>query len=214
MKEVEKIAIITRTSNRPNYFNKCYRSAQSQNHCVHHVIYDNERDLKYLKDKNLILHKVDHNKLKEGYNEPAPASARPPLLSIHNLYFNEVYPKIKERWCYHLDDDNQLIGVPLQNLIKDIHPSTDLIICKVKHFSGILPRPNLFKTKTVRLGAIDTGCFIAKTELLKKVNWDGWKCGDFRFISNLVKHANRTEWKDICVLNIERQNLGRKNDIK
>ena len=91
------IAIITRTSNRPNYFNRCRKSVKQQGKIIssHNVITDNPNDIKYLKDPNIFIHSVNAASLKQQYNEPAPRTATPPLLSIHNLYF-----KIKKLYIF------------------------------------------------------------------------------------------------------------------
>jgi hypothetical protein len=81
------IAVITRTSNRPKYFNRCYNSVKNTNVVTsHHVLYDSVNDISYLSDKKVIPHFIDKNKFL-SYNEPAPSTARPPMLSLHNLYF-------------------------------------------------------------------------------------------------------------------------------
>ncbi len=209
------IAIITRTSNRPNYFNRCRKSVKQQGKIIssHNVITDNPNDIKYLKDPNIFIHSVNAASLKQQYNEPAPRTATPPLLSIHNLYFNEIYSKIKDPWVYHLDDDNYLIDNAFAGIEPILNSNIELIILKIKHFTGTLPRDRDFNTKNIRLAGIDTGCFIAKTNLMKKVKWDGWKCGDFRVIDKLNKLSQKTVWLNKTVMLMDKQNLGKRNDL-
>jgi len=209
------IAIITRTSNRPNYFNRCRKSVKRQGKIIssHNVITDNPNDIKYLKDPNIFIHSVNAASLKKQYNEPAPRTATPPLLSIHNLYFNEIYSKIKDPWVYHLDDDNYLIDNAFVGIEPILNSNIELIILKIKHFTGTLPRDRDFNTKNIRLAGIDTGCFIAKTNLMKKVKWDGWKCGDFRVIDKLNKLSQKTVWLNKTVMLMDKQNLGKRNDL-
>jgi len=209
------IAVITRTSNRPKYFNRCHQSVLSQgNICKHYVITDTLSDIEYIKSNNVHIHHVNKKKLTDSYNVPAPQSAKPALLSIHNLYFNEVYDKITEPWVYHLDDDNYLYAGELVNLLQKVTNDTELVICKIKHFTGLLPRQVDWNNKNIRVGGIDTGCFLVKTELMKKVYWDGWKCGDFRVVDKLNKLSKKTVWVDVTVMGMECQNLGKRNDMK
>jgi hypothetical protein len=204
------IAIITRTSNRPNYFNRCKKSISFDSY-KHYVLSDNQADLSYLND--VYVHSVNKKFLEENYKESAPSSARPPLKSIHNLYFNEIYDKVSEPWVYHLDDDNELIPGSLNKVLKKINPKTELVIFRIDHFTGKLPRENDFKNKIIRVGGIDTGCFLVKTSLMKKIKWDGWKCGDFRVIDKLTKLTKNVEWINETVMKMPQQNLGNRRDI-
>jgi hypothetical protein len=207
------IAVITRTSNRPKYFNRCYNSVKNTNVVTsHHVLYDSVNDISYLSDKKVIPHFIDKNKFL-SYNEPAPSTARPPMLSLHNLYFNEVYNKIKEPWVYHLDDDNYIIPNSFNKIVPYLTSDIDMVICTINHFTGTLPRFNDFKLKNIRVGGIDTGCFFVKRDLISKVKWDGWKCGDFRVIEKCSKLSKKIVWVDIPVMNMDKQNLGNRTDL-
>jgi hypothetical protein len=136
------------------------------------------------------------------------------FFSIHNLYFNQVYGNVSEDWVYHLDDDNYLMNGAFQGMEHILKSNAELVILKIAHFTGALPREGDFKTKNIRLAGIDTGCFIARTSLMKKVKWDGWKCGDFRVIKQLNMLSRSTVWLDRIVMKMDRQNLGIKNDLR
>jgi len=209
------IAIVTRTSNRPRYFDRCRRSVRKQGSIVssHHVISDNPNDLSYLQDHGISIHQVDVTSLRKSYQEPAPATATPPLLSIHNLYFNQVYSHIEQDWVYHLDDDNYLINGAFNGLETVLNSDAELIILRIAHFTGKLPRDNDFRVKRIRLAGIDTGCFLVRTELMKRTKWDGWKCGDFRVVDKLNRLSKKTVWLDRTVMKMDQQNLGNKNDL-
>lgn len=211
---MSKIAIITRTSGRPRYFAKCRASVIAEGQlCSHYVVSDTSSDSVYLNDKSIKIINVNRKSLEKNYTDPAPTTARPPLKSIHNLYFNTAYNKINEDWVYHLDDDNQLIPGRLASVFNKINKGVDLVICRIKHFTGTLPRNREFNNRLIRVAGIDTGCFIARTNLMKKVKWDGWKCGDFRVIEKLSKISNKTQWIDIEVMSMNQQNLGKRNDL-
>jgi hypothetical protein len=206
------IAVITRTSNRPKFFKKCKDSVIVQGSiCKHYVISDNLNDLSYLNDMN--VHNVNKKILEQNYKEAVPSSAKPPIKSIHNLYFNEIYNNIKEPWVYHLDDDNELLPGAFNKVFKKINSNTDLVIFRINHFTGKLPRDNDFRNKIIRVGGIDTGCFLVKTSLMKTVKWDGWKCGDYRVIDKLVKITKNVQWIDDVVMKMPQQNLGNRTDL-
>jgi len=208
------IAVITRTSNRPRYFNRCRTSVNGQSLVsTHHVISDNPNDHRYLQGHGIMVHQVDPASLRGSYHEPAPPTATPPLLSIHNLYFNQVYPHIKQDWVYHLDDDNYLTNNAFYGMDGLLASDAELIILRIAHFTGKLPRDSDFNSKRIRLAGIDTGCFLARTELLKKAQWDGWKCGDFRLIDKLNRLSTKTVWLDRTVMRMDQQNLGKRNDL-
>ena len=48
---------------------------------------------------------------------------------------------------------------------------------------------------------------------MKKVKWDGWKCGDFRVIDKLNKLSQKTVWLNKTVMLMDKQNLGKRNDL-
>ena len=209
------IAIVTRTSNRPKYFNRCYESVLSQDiPCKHYVLYDNEDDMSYLGDKDVITHFVDRSVYEESYDETAPVSAVPPILSLHNLYFNEIYDSITEDWIYHLDDDNYLLPKAFTGVVKHLTNDVDLAILRINHFLGTLPRYTDCIMKRISVGGIDTGCFLVKKDLIKKVKWDGWKCGDYRVIKQCCELSKKSIWVKKVVMNMDEQGLGTKKDIE
>ena len=94
-----KIAIITRTSNRPKLFSRCVDSINQQSVDIeHHVVVDNEQSLQYVKKHDgCMTHQVNRNMLQEqADNSTQPNTTRPPgKQAVHNLYFNDVYKHIK-----------------------------------------------------------------------------------------------------------------------
>lgn len=210
------ISIITRTSNRPNYFKRCRDSVKRQGSIVstHHVLSDSLANSTYLQDRELSVKLVDSISLKNSYKEKAPPTASPPMLSIQNLYFNEIYPHVKDSWVYHLDDDNYLVDNAFSGMSEVLNSDAELLILRISHFTGLLPRDNDFRSKNIRLAGIDTGCFLVKTSLMRRVRWDGWKCGDFRVVDALNKLSNKTVWLNKTVMKMDQQNLGKRNDLR
>ena len=207
------IGIITRTSNRPNYFKRCSKSLVGQpNVGKHYILYDDPKDKAYLNESN-ITHFVNKKRYQKEYKTPAPSTARPPMLSLHNLYFNEIYSKVEEEWVYHLDDDNFLVPGAFKAIEHHLKGNVDLIICKIKHFTGNIPNLRDWDNKRIRVCGIDTGCFIVRTNLIKRIKWDGWKCGDFRIIEKCSKLSKRTVWHNKAVSVMDQQNLAKLNDM-
>lgn len=209
---MSNIAVITRTSNRPKYFERCYNSVLGQPLIKsYHVIYDNLDDEKYLNSKNLIKHYIDVSKIQ--YNEPAPKSATPPKLCLHNLYFNYgTYNAIQESWVYHLDDDNFLINNAFMNLSTYLHEDIDLIMLKIYHQGKIMPSEQNFNNHSVSLCDIDTGCFLVKTKIIRNLSWDGWKCSDYRLINKCLEISNKTLWINQIVMRQDHVNNGNRQD--
>jgi hypothetical protein len=198
------ISVITRTSNRPIYFDRCYNSVLQQPHVEnHHVIYDDPKDLAYLSGKRIIKH-----------HDPAPETATPPKLCLHNLYFNNIYDKIQTSWVYHLDDDNYLVNGAFLNLHTYLSSDIDVIILRIYHNGAALPSDDNFNNRNIQLAGIDTGCILVRTELAKQVVWDGWKCADYRFITNCVKISKNPIWINQIVMRQDDINNGNRQDLQ
>ena len=207
------IAVLTRTSNRPKYFSRCYDSVQKQSSpCRHYVLYDNRDDLHYLKEKKVYLHYIDRKHYEESHHGPPPKSALPPILSLHNLYFNEIYSQLSEEWVYHLDDDNYLVPNAFKDVIPHLQAPVDLVFLRIQHYTGLLPPDQCWNSKTLPMGFVDTGCFLARSTLLQKVRWDAWKCGDYRVLQQCAERARKILWINRIVMNMEQQGLGRRID--
>lgn len=209
---MSQIAVITRTSNRPNYFNRCYQSVLNQPLVgSHHVIYDNLNDEHYLTKKFIFTYYIDPTQIL--YDEPPPETATPPKLCIHNLYFNcGTYDTIDEPWVYHLDDDNYLVDNAFLNLESYLKEDIDLIILRIYHQNLILPSEENFNNHNIELAGIDTGCFLARTDLVRQIEWDGWKCADYRFILKCSQLSKKTVWLNQIVMRQDDINNGNRQD--
>ncbi|MEC7986209.1 MAG: hypothetical protein VX278_13675 [Myxococcota bacterium] len=207
------IAVVTRTSRRPNYFERCYQSVRSQNpSCRHYVLYDTEQSKDYLINRDIHVTFVDRRHYEASYRDPPPKTAIPPLLSLHNLYFNEIYHSIAEDWVYHLDDDNYLAPNAFARIVPYLHDPVDLVFVRIQHYTGLLPPDRQWERKHLPVGFIDTGCFLARTSILRKIRWDGWKCGDYRAIQQCASLARKVLWFNTVVMHMEAQGLGKQQD--
>lgn len=96
---MKTINIITRTSNRPNYFNDCYQSIlnqDDQNDLEYWVTSDDDDTFEYLKNyKNIKIIQLIRPRRKNANQQP------------YNKYINEVLNIINnEGWVLILDDDD------------------------------------------------------------------------------------------------------------
>lgn len=181
------INILTRTSNRPNYFNQNVKSVSSQTYKnIRHIVsYDNESDLSYLdKYDNIELVKINREKLIEEDTCINPNTGK---YSPHNLYFNELFEKINDGWVIILDDDDEFIDEnSVKKIVDNIKNDNSLIIWQMKYqnTNRVLPPNNLINSKPM-LGQIGSPCFTFNIKNLGDIRFDSWKCGDFRFIQKL-----------------------------
>lgn len=184
------INILTRTSNRPNAFKRCYDSIHNQTYknIRHLVSYDDVKDLNYLNNyKNIDLCKI--NKLKLIYLDESknPNTGK---YSPHNLYFNEMHKFIKEGWVMYLDDDDYLANeTVLEEIVSSINPNTDFILWQMKFVNGNLIPSNDTINDKPKLGNIGSPCVMFKYNLLNNTIWDGYKCADFRFIYDIYNKS-------------------------
>lgn len=209
-----KLAVITRTSDRPNLFNRCCESLKRQKIDIeHHVIVDNQASKDYVNGHDIhMVHQVDRSSLQKSYNEPAPESASPKKHAIHNLYFNVAYDHIESDWVYHLDDDNFLLPDSVHTIMPLLTDDVDMMITRADTFAGVLPRYRDCVMRRIKLCAIDTGCFVARTSLLKQVKWDGWKCGDYRVIKQCDRLSRKTLWANKVLMRMEINGDGLRQD--
>ena len=179
------INIVTRTSNRPDYFKRNYNSIKDQTYkyIIHHVISDDERDDYVNHYKDIKVWRI-HLPLKNVLNIPNPYNSGP--LSVHNLYFNEVIPNIKTGWILILDDDDYLLNkFAIENIVKHINNESDFITFQMQYENKKVLPPSHLINKTPVLGQIGSPCFLVHNSYARKIKWDQWKCADYRFIKKL-----------------------------
>ena len=108
---METLNILTRTSNRPNGFKRCYNSIKNQTYKkINHIVScDNEKDLNYLNNYDDIevikIYELTNFKNRIGN------------YMIWNTYFNHMITQSKDGWIIFLDDDDYLHN---ENVIEEI----------------------------------------------------------------------------------------------
>ena len=100
----EKINILTRTSNRPNYFRDCCASVDSQTYDnIKHIIatddLNSESYIKKYRDEFLY---IDPLKYKHSRPKKLWHSRRPEMPAWWNCYFNEMYNLVEDGWIMFL----------------------------------------------------------------------------------------------------------------
>lgn len=211
------INVITRTSNRPNAFDRNYNSVKSQTYknINHIVIYDNPQDYENYVSKysDITVFAVDREELIKNYKGPTFTN-RLFWPSYHNLYFNPVLKTIDEGWIIFLDDDDLFFDEnSVQKIINNLQNEDTLYIWKM--LSGghtVIPRQITFNMKKLELGNIGSNCFTFHSKWAKQYEWDGFKCGDFRFVQSLSKTIPNQEWIDQILVLVPSAGFGRRVD--
>ena len=172
----EKLNILIRTSNRPEYFRQAINSILTQNYTNYkiYVSYDKIESLDYLKDYNIetLYMNIDSNKKYK-----------------FNLYNNYLMDKVTDGYILFLDDDDIYIHNNVFNIINDnLESIDDLLIWKFMRPDKLIVPINKHK---IELGTIDTTsfCFHSNYKLLER--WGDKRCGDIRFLSGLL---NKTKF--------------------
>ena len=167
----EKLNILIRTSNRPEYFRQAINSILNQNYTNYkiYVSYDKIESLDYLKDYDIetIYMNIDSDKKYK-----------------FNLYNNFLMDKVTDGYILYLDDDDIYIHNNVFNIINEnLESIDDLLIWKFMRPDKLIVPINKHK---IELGTIDTTsfCFHSNYKLLER--WDDRRCGDIRFLSGLL----------------------------
>lgn len=214
----KKINILTRTSNRPKGFEVCANSIINQTYKdVNHVVaYDNEEDLSYIdKFENITKVKIDRQEIIANDTSINPNNPNF-WYSPHNLYCNSMLDAVEDGWVMFLDDDDMLIDEDaLEEIAFNIKDEDTIIVWQMRYPTGmVLPDPQSFVNKQIRLGGIGSPCFLFHSKWKDEARWDAYKCGDFRFLEQLYNKIPNKKWvrKPYIQLN-NNGGFGKKQDI-
>lgn len=212
--EYPLINIITRTSGRPNGFQRCQQSISNQTYTnIRHIVsYDNLEDKEYVDKYNVDAFFIDKAKVQAMQDIPDPKTGG---RFIYNLYFNILFNKVKNGWIMILDDDDYLSNPnAVQTMVNNIQGNTDMLVWQMKYPTGSkLPTIQEMGSRP-RLGRIGSPCIMVHSGIAKTIRWDGWKCGDFRFISKVWSKTGQKRWiKDSLVLLGSGGGFGLRKDI-
>jgi len=199
------INILTRTSNRPNYFRQNYNSIKNQkidnNVKINHIVsYDNDVTKEYLDEYDDII-KVQVFNTKKGtfpYNE----------------YLNTLHSYINAGYIMYLDDDDILLEDSISLIIPHLNPN-HILIWRVKYFDRIIPNDKTFSLNKITKGDICSNSYIYHSNILKTNNllWKPTKGGDHIFIKKLNKIIKNTKWINCIISQVNNIGNGKKNDM-
>jgi len=172
----KKVYIITRTHERENEFNNCYKSLLEQTVKPHWIIISDSKNL-YLNKKFEIPYQII--KVKPGKKKW--------WIRHHNFangYFNEVLPLIPDgNFVYFLDDDDKLIN---PNWIEEIIKSNANVL--IGQFKMGPNHDNKLIGKTIERGEVGTSCYAIRSEIAKKIKWPSLAGGDFMYLKEILKY--------------------------
>jgi hypothetical protein len=180
-----KLNILIRTSNRPNYFKNCIDSIRKfMPDAKIHITIDDKIDIEYIKS---ITYNFDCNYYFINRDVVKNICKKIPIIRksfIYNYYFNIIKPFLSG-WCMILDDDDELLRTPKFNTdIKTI----SLYKADVGH--KIVPSIENWGRNVV-LKDISSLCVIWHSSVM--VDWTPQRGGDYFFINELSKN-NKIQW--------------------
>lgn len=210
------INILTRTSGRPNSFKRCVESVLNQDyHNIKHIIItDDESNFEYIhKFYNDGVYLVDRDELISNDNSIDPKTGQ---YSPHNLYFNDLKGDIKDGWVMYLDDDDYLLDGAIDEIVKNIKSVDEdtILYWKMLYSNGKSIPKIINDNKPPIRGQIGSPCFTYNSKYHKTVNWDGWKCSDFRVVKKLHNLIPKYKWVDKNLVMIPIAGFGNRKDVK
>lgn len=195
--------IITRTSDRPNYFNQCRKSVLSQKGKVKHwVAVDNERSLKYAQEAGV----ENIKKVSTNLKGSCP----------WNIYFNQVIQDI-DGWTLLLDDDDAITTPEASSkILKTLQNKKDIVFWRVGFPGGSLIPNNTYWKKKPIIGQISGIGFAFHSDWIKEFPFNSNCTGDYRLATYLWENGN-IKFINETLTKVNREKaggLGLKDDLK
>jgi len=174
-------SLLIRTSGRPKYFNKCYKSVMAQTYKDYRVIIsiDEKRDLSYVRKCNAEIIRVKKSIVNRRIECP------------WDKYFNDLLKKATG-WIIYLDDDVTMHPDALEKISKYCTDPENVIIWKYKWLTrGTMPEDEYWEKEPVR-GHIDTGCFCH--HINQSIQWLTLGANDWRVVKQLWDRGLKFHW--------------------
>lgn len=213
------VYILTRTSNRPRFFQGCRASVAEQTHrnIVHVVATDDTNSLAYINQSEVVVKLILSNNVAFDAHEPcekcgaSPSKGcgnAPPLARMKarlhflacycntsypmNAYFDHLHPLVNDGWVMYLDDDNMLLDKhSVDRALAHATSRNDMLIWRSK-LGRITPSDQGFGR--IVMGDIDASNFMFHSTWLNLTQWHvPLRCGDYRTAVSLAS-ALRTVW--------------------
>ena len=202
----EKLNVIVRTSNRPQYF---YRSINSiKKYCPDakiHVTIDDIDNLEYVKK---YMDGLDYSyylldkEVISNICEKIPIERKS---FIYNYYFN-VLKSFLNGWCVIIDDDDELLMS--LNFDKEVE---NIYLFKVDVITKVVPTPRNFGNTPVLNDISALGIVFHSSQM---VDWTPQRGGDYAFISEMYKKC-KPIWIDEIISKVQlAPHFGKTGDLK
>ena len=174
--------ILIRTSDRPEYFEKCIQSVLNQNYTHFHVYicYDTKESLSYLEKYN------DNPQITYFYvNEISQKKYK------FNLYCNTLLNKVKKGYLLFLDDDNIFIGNRALEMINWCSGDYKIITWKFLRPDRLIFKSDL--NSPLRLGEIDTSNVCICSSIKNDSSWNDEQYGDYHYYKPLFDQCTNND---------------------
>lgn len=194
--------VITRTSDRPNYFKECYKSVQSQKSPIEHwVTVDNQNSWEYV-----YLSDVEH----VVKVEPTGTGNCP-----WNAYLNEAIKNING-WVMVLDDDD-LFTTPqaAEKILKKLRKKEDVVFWRVGFPGTLIPDDKHWQQQPTK-GQISMIGMAFHSDWVKEFPFNHQCLGDHRLAQRFWQSGN-IQYINETLTKINRSKTGghgRKDDLK
>lgn len=170
-----KLHVLMRTSNRPEYFKKAIESILEQTYPNYDVTicYDKKDSLSYLEPYK------NHEKIQYFHVEETCEDKYK-----FNLYCNQLMKKIDDGYILFLDDDQIYLGNRCFEIINQHIGDDDMIIWKFLRPDKLVYPSN---EHTLSIGEIDTSMVCFHHSLQEKSSWGSKQYGDYSFYKPLFE---------------------------
>ena len=202
VEKLPKLNILSRTSNRPNFFNSMMHGVSSQTYKNINVILGIEKGQPDNYTFKKVAYPVYYDELKVDptrHRNSAHYGRHFPF----NLYQNKLAKEVKDGWVMYLDDDG-IFTIP-ESAVKIMTAITNrnsLILWRVMVSNRSIPNDENFGNKPVCKDICGTG-FLFHSKHLKSVRWTQWKRADYRVVAHLYEKLN-PKWIDLVLTKNQR----------
>jgi len=198
------INVLTRTSDRPDFFNRCRQSVLDQLYPrVNHLICaDTDSSAAYLES-------IPHLRVKRTPRDHARKRMLDGYLCYHapyNLYINELMTRVQPGWVMLLDDDDEFMHPECLNILESNLGSEDeLVLWRVQFPQGVLiPEDEYFGKPPVCTHISSIG-FAVHTKYREHLVYDEDSCSDFRAIRRLHRVVPSVRWIPDVLTGLQRE---------
>lgn len=200
--------ILVRTSQRPNYFDTCWRSIMAQDYDRNRfrIIVGSDSENKYLRryGNSIEVFEMEHvpqddklsNIICNNTYRHAP----------YNLYLNRLHEKVEQGFIIYLDDDDMFAdNSALSKIATVIDGDNNLVMWRVKVGDHIIPENEYFG-KPPQLYHIGGSCFAFHYAYQDLAKWDLWSCSDYRVVKRLYDCYLDVKYIDEVLIQTQRTN--------